>query len=66
MIGAGAFLVGDEITLADLHTASKVAYFRLAPEGAEALSRHARLTAWWDRMNGRPSVRKTAFAREKT
>jgi glutathione S-transferase len=65
MIGAGGFLVGDGITLADLHAAPMIAYFRLAPEGADLLSRHARLAAWWERMNRRPAVRRTAFPRER-
>lgn len=65
MIGTRAFLAGEDITLADLHAAPMIAYFRLAPEGAQALSRHTRLAAWWDRMNGRPSLQRTAFAREK-
>jgi glutathione S-transferase len=65
MIGASPFLAAEHVTLADLHAAPMIAYFRIAPEGAEAFSRHQRLGAWWDRMNGRPSMEKTAFAREK-
>jgi glutathione S-transferase len=58
------FLAGETVSLADLHAAPMIAYFRIAPEGAQALARHARLAAWWERMNGRPSLRRTAFARE--
>jgi glutathione S-transferase len=64
MTGACAFLAGEDITLADLHAAPMIAYFRLAPEGAQALSGHPRLGAWWGRMNRRPSLQRTAFARE--
>jgi glutathione S-transferase len=64
-IGANAFLVGDNISLADLHAAPMIAYFRLAPEGTDLLSRHARLAVWWERMNRRPSMQRTAFARER-
>jgi glutathione S-transferase len=64
MIGTRAFLADESITLADLHAAPMIAYFRLAAEGAEAFSRHGRLAAWWERMNGRPSLRRTVFAHE--
>jgi glutathione S-transferase len=64
IIGAQASLMGNDVTLADLHAAPMIAYFRIAPEGAEILSRHARLAAWWEGMNQRPSMRRTAFARE--
>jgi glutathione S-transferase len=65
MLGTQAFLAGEAITLADLHAAPMIAYFRLAPEGAQVLSGHARLGAWWERMNARPGLQRTAFAREK-
>ncbi len=63
-LDAQAFLAGDAVSLADLHAAPMIAYFRIAPEGAQALARHARLAAWWERMSERPSLRRTAFARE--
>jgi glutathione S-transferase len=65
MIDTQAFLAGEDISLADLHAAPMIAYLRLAPEGARALSGHARLAAWWKSMNGRSSMQKTAFSREK-
>ena len=65
MLDTHAFLAGESITLADLHAAPMIAYFRIVPEGTESLSRHIRLAAWWERVNGRPSLRRTAFAREK-
>lgn len=61
---AQGFFAGEAVSLADLHAAPMMAYFRIAPEGAQALARHARLAAWWERMNGRSSLRRTAFARE--
>ena len=42
-----AFLVGPELSLADLHLGAMVAYFALAPEGAALLQDHPRLAAWW-------------------
>jgi glutathione S-transferase len=65
MIDAAEFLVGHGVTLADLHAAPMIAYFRIAPEGAELLSRNARLAEWWERMNRRQSMQRTAFARER-
>jgi glutathione S-transferase len=48
-------LVGDGLTLADLHLGAMIAYFVLAPEGAAALARRPRLAAWWQRLSARPS-----------
>jgi glutathione S-transferase len=64
MIDTRAFLAGEDITLADLHAAPMIAYFRIAPEGAEILMRHPRLSAWWERMVRRASMQETTFARE--
>jgi glutathione S-transferase len=50
------YLAGRESTLADLHAAPMFAYFRMAPEGAALLHRHAALQRWCDRMSARPSV----------
>lgn len=47
------------ISLADLHLAPMMDYFQRAPEGADMLSRHASLTAWWHWIRNRPSVRAT-------
>jgi glutathione S-transferase len=49
-------LAGEALTLADLHAAPMVAYFRLAAEGASLLDRHPALAAWWQRMARRRSV----------
>jgi glutathione S-transferase len=65
MLETQTFLAGECLTLADLHAAPMIGYFRIAPEGAQVLSGHALLGAWWERMNARPSVQRTAFAREK-
>lgn len=48
-------LVGDGVTLADLHLGAMTAYFVQAPEGAALLRRHPRLADWWDRLSARPS-----------
>ena len=58
----GLVLGGHDVTLADCHLAPMIAYFALAPEGAEALARHSALSRWWDSMRRRKSVAETAPA----
>ncbi len=50
---------GNDVTLADLHLGAMMAYFVMAPSGAALLARHARLTAWWQRLGRRPSFAAT-------
>jgi glutathione S-transferase len=52
-------LVGEELTLADLHLGAMVAYFVLAPEGATLLHQFPKLTRWWERVSARPSFAAT-------
>ncbi len=63
LMGAGPWLAGPALSLADLHAAPMAAYLRAAPEGAELLGRHPRLAAWWDRIAERPSMRATPSPR---
>lgn len=55
----GPWLAGAELTLADLHAAPMFDLFRRAPEGADLMSRHPRLEAWWASVSGRPSMAAT-------
>lgn len=55
----GDLLCGSEVTLADLHLLPPVEYLRMVPDGAAAFAARPKLTAWWDRMNARPSVAET-------
>jgi glutathione S-transferase len=50
-----AFLVGPDLSLADLHVGAMVAYFTLAPEGAALLRDYPRLAAWWAKIGQRAS-----------
>lgn len=59
LMGEDQWLVGDELSLADLHAAPMIAYFAAAPEGAAALARHPRLLTWWDQISMRVSMRST-------
>ena len=61
LMGAGPYLAGGALTLADLHAYPIFSYFRRAPEGEAAFGRHPKLAAWWDLMSERPSVAATAF-----
>jgi glutathione S-transferase len=55
-LGDGPWLLGAEISLADLHAAPILDYFRMAPEGQALIARDARLEAWWQRLAARPSA----------
>jgi glutathione S-transferase len=55
LIAGDAFLVGPDLSLADLHVGAMVAYFTLAPEGAALLVDYPRLADWWARVGRRAS-----------
>lgn len=59
------WLAGPSLSLADLHAQPMFALFRLAPEGAELLAKHAALSRWWEAMASRPSVQATRSPREQ-
>ncbi|MCX7305664.1 MAG: glutathione S-transferase family protein [Hyphomicrobiales bacterium] len=48
LAAGGLFLVGNALSLADLHLGAMIAYFTMAQEGHTALSRHQKLSKWWD------------------
>ena len=54
-----AFLVGPDLSLADLHLGAMIAYFAAAPEGSALLHNHPRLASWWLHLNRRPSFAAT-------
>jgi len=56
LVTPGPFLLGRDISLADLHAYPMFRYLSLAPEGHRLLSRHADLGAWLEVMASRPSV----------
>ncbi|MBS9476058.1 glutathione S-transferase family protein [Ancylobacter radicis] len=64
LMGEGPWLAGPHLSLADLHLAPMVAYFRLAPQGAAMMDRFPALAAWWSRMAARPSMALTRFDAE--
>ena len=54
-----AWLAGPSLSLADLHAAPMMVYFRMTPEGRHMLAARAKLDAWWSRLAARPSLRAT-------
>lgn len=52
----GRWLLGDQLTLADLHAASIISYFLKVPEGKKLLTAFADIQAWWDGIAKRPSL----------
>ena len=59
LAGAGPFLAGPSLTLADLHAYPMLTYLALAPEGRDALADHDILVRWRGSLSDRPSVRNT-------
>ncbi|MDX8460312.1 glutathione S-transferase family protein [Mesorhizobium humile] len=53
------WLLGDQLTLADLHAAPIIAYFVKVAEGRDLLARFAEMRDWFARMSGRPSFVRT-------
>jgi len=59
--GERGYLVGEELTLADLHLYPMLSYFIETPEGVRMLGSLPYLQQWLRSMNLRDSVRATAF-----
>jgi len=54
-----AFLVGPNLSLADLHLGAMTAYFAAADEGATMLRRYPKLDGWWRSVSQRASFATT-------
>ncbi len=65
LMGEEPYLAGPELTLADLHAYPIFCYFVMTSEGGEAFRRHPKLSAWWERMSSRPSVKATVSPLEQ-
>lgn len=55
----GPWLLGKDISLADLHAAPMFAYFLKAPEGRAMLDEFPGLRSWWEAISRRGSMRAT-------
>jgi glutathione S-transferase len=60
----GPYLLGEQVTLADLHLAPIIAYFRLAPEGQRLLAAAPKIARWWEFIAERPTVQLTRYPLE--
>jgi glutathione S-transferase len=58
-VGAGPFMTGAQLTLADLVLAPQMDFIAATPEGAEILKGLPNLAAWLERMRARPSMQAT-------
>ena len=61
LLGDQEFMVGDEVSIADLMLAPHLAMFAETPESVPMLHRHDNIKAWVDRMNARPSMMATTW-----
>ncbi|BCH16823.1 glutathione S-transferase family protein [Mesorhizobium sp. L-2-11] len=59
---AGPWLLGEQLTLADLHAAPIIGYFVKVADGQKLLAEFADIQAWWDRIAGRESFSRTERA----
>jgi glutathione S-transferase len=50
------WLVGETLSLADLHAAPMFDYLLRTPEGQDMLSRHSTLANWWEKVASLPSM----------
>lgn len=60
LVEGPSVLIGDRLSLADLHLAPMVAAFTAAPEGQAMLSGVPKLSAWWSSMSTHPALAATA------
>lgn len=59
---AGPWLLGEQLTLADLHAAPIIGYFVKVAEGRKLLAEFPDIQGWWDRVVQRPSFARTEKA----
>ncbi|HWK65530.1 MAG TPA: glutathione S-transferase family protein [Rhizobiaceae bacterium] len=57
----GPWLLGEQLTLADLHAAPMFAYFLRTPEGRAVIDSYPAIAGWWQRICGLPSFTGTEF-----
>ena len=52
---AGRYLVGDSLSMADIHAAPIFDYFIKSPQGQKMLKQYPKLSSWWGGMAKRPN-----------
>ena len=59
LMAQGSWLMGDELTLADLHAAPIIGYFLKVGEGQSLLAEFPDIQAWWNSIAERASFART-------
>ena len=59
LMADGEFLCGSSISLADMYLVPILDYFSRTEDGSIALKRSPHISAWWQKIEQRPSVIKT-------
>lgn len=59
LAGDAGALVGDRLSLADIHLFPMIDYFAMAADGDAMLRQHPKLARWYDGMSQRPAVAAT-------
>jgi glutathione S-transferase len=57
----GRWLLGEQLSLADLHAAPMFAYFLMAAEARALIGNYPAIAAWWDEVRGLSSFAATEF-----
>jgi len=63
LLGEQPFMAGETLTIADLLLAPQLEFFTHVEEGTPMFAAHPNLKAWVERMNARPSMRRTTWER---
>jgi glutathione S-transferase len=63
LLGDEPYFAGAKLSLADLLVAPQIDFIAQTPEWAVLGTRHRNLVAWLERMNLRPSLKATTWAR---
>ncbi|MGI6852955.1 glutathione S-transferase family protein [Mesorhizobium sp. 1B3] len=58
---SGPWLLGKQLTLADLHAAPMFAYFLRAPEAHALIGSYPAIAAWWKEVSALPSFAASEF-----
>ena len=56
------YMLGDQLTLADLHAAPIIGYFVKVSDGQKLLAEFPEIQGWWARIAARPSFARTQKA----
>jgi glutathione S-transferase len=63
LLGSDPYFAGEHVSLADLLVAPQIDFFVGLPEWEPLTRSNGNIVAWLERMNGRPSLQSTTWAR---